>query len=155
MIRKRPPDSPGPHPREKPPRDAVDVRRTLLHHSLRFPTLLTTYCRTRFCSSPPTPSISSGVSPSEFVCINRISLSWLAQLHLAIGKTRHAPVLDPLLLLSRLPPHPHARSPLPNEVVCSLYSSSAAISFCPPHTGLGSPARSAPFKRVFGRPSGG
>jgi hypothetical protein len=36
-------------------------------YSLRSPTLETMYCLTRFCSSPPTPSISSGTCPSELV----------------------------------------------------------------------------------------
>jgi hypothetical protein len=37
------------------------------HHSRLGPTLLTTKLLTFFCSCPPTPSISSGTSPSEFV----------------------------------------------------------------------------------------
>ena len=97
------------------------------------PTLDTTYCRTFFCSLPPTPSISSGTWFSEFCCP-----------------------------IPRISPYPQ-KSQTKREVLTRSRSAPASIntaaaSPCPLSIAKCNgviPALSAVFRRVRGRPSGG
>lgn len=106
-------------------------------YSLRGPTLLTTYCLTFFCSCPPTPSISSAVSWSIFVYVRQRGSLW------AIGSWTSCFRFRRGLTRSRSAP-------------ASMSATAAAP--CPDSIARWRgvfPARSAPFRRVFGRPSGG
>ena len=85
------------------------------------------YARTFFCSSPPTPSISSGTCPSELV-YRKLKLGSLGFPQLTLSRSAPASI------------NTTAASPCPDSKArCSGVF----------------PARSEPFSRVFGRPSGG
>ena len=120
-------------------------------YSFLGPTFDATYCLTRFCSSPPTPSISSGASPSTFVY--HISISF--QSHRGkrgLTRSRSAPASNKTTAASPCPlSKARCNGVLPKPI-------SATRSKCQSHWSRRTrnlPARSDPFKRVFGRPSGG
>lgn len=100
-----------------------------MHHPSLEPTLEATYALTFFCSCPPTPSISSGTSPSTLV-YSVISTGPDRTASIKLTRSRSAPASINVT----------AASPCP----LSMARCNGVL-----------PARSAPFSRVFGRPSGG
>ena len=134
-----------------------------MYYSSLGPTLLTTYCLTLFCSSPPTPSMTSATSPSAFGCpsASRLPLTlrtchqqaWVAPSPLRDPRLFPTGLACPILLVTTTQRIEPTRS---RSAPASINNTAAAP--CPDSIARCSgvlPARSGPFRRVGFRPGGG